>query len=354
MASLHETAHYSRIGIKYGSIALVVMIVGRFVLGIVSDVYKAMFPEAPPPPTVGFGIIPEVVFPELNSGQFSYVLETPTGTIPEFQDRMEVFPYVLERPNLLALEQATAQANSMGFEDISQQVTATDYLWTNFGEVPGTLQINVYDGTFVLEYDWNKAPDFLVEQQLVNEATAKQRIQDFLQSPGLLPEDLRDGPYTVTYMKASGRSYEKTVSLSEADFVQFDLFRKPVQNIFPVMTPDASTGVIQAIVSTNPNKAWLVYLQYNYFPVDYSLTETYPLKLGSQAWMELLGGGGYVARIDPGIEQIVVRSVELGYFEAFDKQPYLQPIYIFRGDNQFVGYVQAVRPPSISVTPTPY
>jgi len=353
MASLHETAHYSRFAIKYGAIVLAVMIVGRFALGVAVNVYKAIFPEAPEPPTVGFGIIPKVVFPEMNSGDFTYRLETPTGMISEFQDRMEVFPYVLERPNLLALEQATTQAAAMGFEGQPQQINATDYLWSIFTQVPGTLYMNVYDGTFMIEYDWNKAPDFLVEQQLLNETSVNQRLQDFLQSPGLLPQDLANAPYTVTYLKASGRSYEKTVSLSEADFIQFDWFRKPIQDIFAVMTPDATTGVVQAIASTNPRQAWLVYLQYNYFPVDYARVETYPLKPAAQAWEELLSNQGFVARIEPGIEQIVVRSVELGYFEAFDKQPYLQPIYIFRGDNQFVGYVQAVKSPTLTPTLAP-
>jgi hypothetical protein len=353
MASLNETAHFSRIAIKYGAIALVVMIVGRFLLGIAGDVYKKMFPEAPEPPTVGFGVIPDIIFPGLNSGDYSYQLETPTGTLPQFQDRMEVFPYILERPNLLALEQAIEEADQMGFDLEPQQISADSYLWRVNDEVPGSMEMNVQDGTFLMEFDWTKAPDFLVEQTLINETNAKQRIENFLQSPGLLPADLSDAPYTVTYLKAAGRSFEKTVSLSEADFVRFDLFRKPITDLFPVMTLDANTGVVETIVSTNPSKAWLIFLKYNYFPVDYERVETYPIKTTNLAWEELLAGKGSVAKIDPGIETVIVRSVELGYFEAFDKQPYLQPIYIFRGDNNFVAYIQAVRPPTLSPTPLP-
>jgi len=32
----------------------------------------------------------------------------------------------------------------------------------------------------------------------------------------------------------------------------------------------------------------------------------------------------------------------LGYFDDFQFQPYLQPIYVFAGDDDFLGYVPAI------------
>ena len=154
-------------------------------------------------------------------------------------------------------------------------------------------------------------------------------------------------------MKASGRSYQEAVSLSESDFLQFDFFRNPIAEVYPAMTVDAETGVVNVILSTNPQRAWLVNMEYNYFPVNYDRIETYPLKTAAEAWQELQNGSGYVASLEDGVTDIVIRQVELGYYDAFDKQPYMQPIFIFRGDNEFVGYVQAVRDPSLTPTPMP-
>lgn len=351
MATLNETAHYSRIAIKYGAIALVVMMVGRFVIGIAGNIYSALFPEAPEPPTVGFGILPPVEFPEFNSDEFSYQLQTSSGYLPSFTDRLEVFPYILERSNLLALERAVDTAASLGFETEPQLLSGNEYLWTIPDAIPARLQLNIVSGQFEIEYDWTKAADFLIEKQLINELSYSERVKDVLQSPGLLPADLTNAPYTVTYLQASGRSYEEAVSLSEADFVQFDFFRSPVADLYPVMTPEVEVGVVQAIVSSNPNRAWLVNLDYNYFPVDYERIETYPLKSIEQAWQELQMGRGFVASVDEGVTMGVIRQVELGYYDAFDGQQFLQPIYIFRGDNRFVAYVQAVRDPTLSPTP---
>jgi hypothetical protein len=45
--------------------------------------------------------------------------------------------------------------------------------------------------------------------------------------------------------------------------------------------------------------------------------------------------------------------LELGYFESFAPQEYYQPIYIFKGDNNFIAYVEAVAPPTQAPTLTP-
>jgi hypothetical protein len=42
---------------------------------------------------------------------------------------------------------------------------------------------------------------------------------------------------------------------------------------------------------------------------------------------------------------VKVRQIELGYFDSFEPQTYAQPVFVFTGDDNFVGYVQAVRAP---------
>ena len=61
----------------------------------------------------------------------------------------------------------------------------------------------------------------------------------------------------------------------------------------------------------------------------------------------LQAGEGYVA--DKGTtKDAVIREVYLGYYEDWDEQEYMQPIFVFIGDNGFVGYVQAVDPMYVS------
>jgi hypothetical protein len=352
MATLNETAHISRLGIKYGLAVLVAMIVGRFALGIATDVYQILFPEPPPPPTIGFGILPDIEFPKQSLSSLTYTLETPSGGFPVFPDKLGVYPVIVERPNLLALERSVNEAKSLGFSEPPNQLNETTFRWTGNLGIPGTLTMNIYDGRFVVQYDWTAAPDFLLTKQNINEALEADKVLDTLNSAKLIGSDLRLGTFTTSYLIASGQTLTKTVSLSEADFIELNFYRTPLETVYEVVTPDPDKGVVQARLSRHPSRARVVYLEFNYFPVDYDQIETYPLKPVTQAYQELLSGEGYVAKLDNLVTSVVVRRVELGYYDSYTKQPYLQPVYIFRGDNGFVGYVQAVRDPTLTPTVT--
>jgi hypothetical protein len=108
-------------------------------------------------------------------------------------------------------------------------------------------------------------------------------------------------------------------------------------------SPEPEKGVISAIITgVLSGLESVVQLEYHYRPVDYAQVETYPLRTAKSAWQILQSGEGFIA--DKGAaDEAVVREVDLGYYEDwYNEQEYLQPIYVFTGDNGFVGYVQAV------------
>jgi hypothetical protein len=130
------------------------------------------------------------------------------------------------------------------------------------------------------------------------------------------------------------------------------MFRSPHKDLYPFVTSSPKQGLVRVIFSGNPRSGRVIQVKYNYFPIDYTAVETYPLKTTAQAWQELQDGKGYVADVDISVSEVVVRKVELAYFDSFDPQSYAQPVYMFTGDNNFVGYVQAVRDPTTTPTPT--
>ena len=157
-----------------------------------------------------------------------------------------------------------------------------------------------------------------------------------------MTQDLDPNSSKISYLKARGRSFTSAVSLSEADFIEVNLFRKPILDEFVAMTANPDQGLVRSILGSGDNVTGIVNMEYSYFPVDYESKESYPLKSPAEAWKELAAGEGYVARVDLEAEKIVVRRLELGYFDSYSPQEYLQPIYIFRGDDDFVGYVPAL------------
>jgi hypothetical protein len=170
-------------------------------------------------------------------------------------------------------------------------------------------------------------------------------------------EDINLDGAEISYLSATGNRLVPAVSPSEADFVSVELYRDDVSFLDPVteaeisydvVTADDQRGIISMIFSssTRADKR-LISVEFDYFPVNYDQRHTYLLKSVPEAWEELKNGMGYIAlNEDEEANTIFIRRVELAYYDSYTAQEFLQPIYIFRGDNggngEFVAYVSAI------------
>jgi hypothetical protein len=59
------------------------------------------------------------------------------------------------------------------------------------------------------------------------------------------------------------------------------------------------------------------------------------------AWNLLQAGDAYIVS-GQNLTEAVIREVELAYYDSFALQKYLQPIYVFKGDQDFMAFVPAV------------
>jgi hypothetical protein len=146
------------------------------------------------------------------------------------------------------------------------------------------------------------------------------------------------------------------LSLSDADFVQMDLFRKNIEEIdpasklkevvasYPFYRTDPSKGLVRVVISgsKNPSEKMLG-IEYAYTDIKYDNSSTYPIKGGDEAWLELEAGGGFVTPTSPLTGEIKIRKIFLGYYDSNVNQKYAMPIYIFLGDQGFAAYVSAVK-----------
>ncbi|NMC36211.1 hypothetical protein GYA49_04150 [Candidatus Beckwithbacteria bacterium] len=341
MPSLTQTAITARKTIKYSAIGLVAYIVLRFAVIYGIALYNYLNPPPPPAPTMGFGALPKLILPE-SDYVYKFTLETPTGTLPEMPDRATVYYMPYQRANLLALDQAQALAEKIGFTNKSTALSPEMHQWQRQIPAPLTMEMNIVSGAFTISYDWQIDESILLDKQFQGESRTLVMAQQFFEKTQLLHDDINYANGTVSYLKASGNKMISAVSLSEADFVKLDYFRNDIEG-FPVLTPDPSKGIISMIFSgsTDANKQ-IVELDYNYFPADYLSPETYPLKSIDSAWETLKKGDGYIASAEQDLQAVVVRRIYLAYFDAEEAQQFLQPIYVFAGDNNFVAYVPAI------------
>lgn len=342
--TLTSVTHVGRQAVKYGIAALLVLMVGRVVVNGFVAFWKATHPEPPPPPTVGFGVLPSVVFESQTEEQkpVSYKLETPTGSTPDFGDRAKVFFMPRAAASLLADQSAKAIAAEYDFVFEPEVIGAETYRFNKSQPLLSTFEINTRTNHFSLTTNYLSLPEFLIDKQVPSGFDAVDAVKEFLGDSNLLPEDMATASGEIVYLKSLGGELAPAVSPSDADFVQVDLNRNPIDQI-RMFTPEGYTGVINAIIAGNQTSgATVVEIENNYNSVDYEQFHTYPLRTTQSAWQLLQAGEGYIANKGTD-EQAIIRSVSLGYYDSFEEQEYLQPIYVFENkDTGFIGYVSAL------------
>jgi hypothetical protein len=204
--------------------------------------------------------------------------------------------------------------------------------------------MDIINTSFLLKRNWQADPTILSEKQLPGKEQTVVEAKNFLRQAGLMTDELKLARTEISYLTFSAGQYVEAVSLSEADFVQIDLFRPDV-NEQPVLPEDPEKGIVRIIFSgARETEKRIVQTEYNYFPINTDQKATYPIKTASQAWRELQTRQGYIANAGDNLNGVVlIRSIYLGYYDAPESQGFLLPIIVFEGDNGFYGYVQAIK-----------
>lgn len=342
-SNLGETAILGRKVIKYGGIGLVFLMIGRVILTASIAYYKKLNPPPPPPPDVKFGKLPKLIFPQKDQPALTYTLETRTGGLPAKMDtQFKTYFMPIKRPSLLAYDTSKAIAAKLDFVAEATKLSDTDYRWDNTSPIPSSLTMNVITGAFTLDRRWQDDPAYETASIYYTDTQVKQRVTNILSRVSLLPEDVKTGESTVQYLKAEGGQLVPAVSASQAQFIRVNLFRANLEEV-KVVNPRSDKGLISAVVALQKDEdKQFVSLEYNYFPVETETSAVYPLIGAAEAWQRMQKGGGFIASYKPGSESVIVRDVYLAYYDSDIPQQYFQPIYVFEGDDGFLGMVPAV------------
>ncbi len=346
MSQLTQVASVSRKVIKYGSLALIMMMVVRSMFGLAYRWWKLAHPDPPPPPDVKFGKLPVLKFPQqtLSSKEFQYSLETPTGGLPtKLPNQYAVYFMPIKKPSLLAYDEAKNLARQLDLIGQPFKLSESRYRWTGrIANLPTQLTMNIITGEFKFEKRWRVDNSFLIPSLVISKDQAVQLVKNQLSRLNLLADDLNEGKSLVNYWKIQGNNLVPAVALSKAQFLEVNLFRSPIKET-PVLTTKPEKGLVRALIGLQKNeKKQIVELEYKYFPVARSQKATYPLIGIQKAWQKLQQGNAFVA-LKPlnKTKAVAISKIYLGYYDAETPQEFLQPIYVFQGKN-FIAYVPAV------------
>jgi hypothetical protein len=358
-------------------------IIGLVILFRVSILVKnIIFPPKIEPPNHAYDILPAIQFPKnVIEQNLTYSLNTISGELPDFPDRLNVFPIIQPEPNLLNLDHAKEKALAIGFITLAGNLlpeTALGdsvYQWKETSGINRTFTINTVNFNFNLESDYLTSITVLGAQYLSSQENAIQVSQSFLDAITLFPDDIDLTKTNIPNQTAKYITYPQlfsvkngelipTTSLSKAQIIRVDLYQKDmeyelntgvtndqkvlkrVSMKLPIMYPHPPYSTMNFFVGSGQGDARVVAANFSHqeinIPAQDEEEATYALKPAADAFKELKDGKAYIASYNGSDTQILIKDVYLAYYLGETAQGYLMPVYVFEGENGFFAYVSAV------------
>lgn len=341
MATLTEVSYYTRRLIKWGALVFFILLISPAVIKGIGKLYLILRPPPPAAPTVKYGKLPKLSFPETDSTYTpTYRLQTIDGQLPKLPTIARVYLVQINQSRLLAVDRIKPKARVLGFTDEPEELEDSQTFKFTNPVLQATLTANVISEGLHYRLAWQGDQTLLAGQVATSNDQLLMESRSFLQNLGLLASDLADGPVKYLYYKADASGLSPAASLSEANFVRVDIFRSPKDELSFASSGGDKSAVSLLFSSSSDRNKRIVEMDYQYSKVLSEDFATYPLKGVETAWAQLQQGQGAV--IQQGNGQEIIRKAWLSYYESEQPQQFLQPVYVFSGDNNFLGFVPAV------------
>lgn len=338
--TLTQTAVLTKQSIKLTIIALIVITVSFIGYKIWYSYYLSTLPPVEEKPDTKFGKLPPPNFPKtlVSSSNFSYNLDTTTGSLPKIGDEgfekiIKVYFVIKPLASLLSSQRSQSLAEKFDITNPPQILSETNYSFRNGGK---TLNVDLDSGNFTYINLISSPPN----EQLDDDNKLVTDFKGILATLGVLKSELREGRSKVTLLKKEGTNYIPTTLRTEATSAQISLWPKDLDKR-SIFTSDFNKSLVNArILSSSSNLDNYLSINFTNWPVEKEVFATYPTKSPEDAFNELKGGKGAII-LEPAKGEVSITSIYLGYYLSDTYSPYLHPIYIFEGP-QFVAYVSAI------------
>lgn len=338
--TLTQTAILTKQSIKFAAVAAVVVTVSFIGYKIWYSYYLSTLPPVEEKPDTKFGKLPPPNFPKtlVSSSNFSYNLDTTTGSLPkigdeDFEKIIKVYFVIKPLASLLSSQRSQSLAEKFDITNAPQILSETNYSFRSGGK---TLSVDLDSGNFT--YINLISPPSNVQLDDDNKLIVD--FKSILANLGVLKNELREGRSKVVLLRSSGANYIPTTVRTEAISAQISLWPKDLDKR-SIFTSDFNKSLVNAqIFESSSNLENYLFINFTNWPVEERVFATYPTKSPDDAFNDLKGGKGAII-LEPEKAEVSITSIYLGYYLSDSYTPYLQPIYIFEGP-QFVAFVSAV------------
>lgn len=339
LMNLTDTAYYLRKTIIFGGIGLVIVMVGTISFMSYLQTVKDNTPVPTPTPSASLGRLPLIIFPQSSSVRpISYKLELIEGKPPEATASAPIYLIPDRKPTLFSKRQAVTFGKKVGFleEPTETSVTVLDFIdpTTN-----STLTVNTATSNFKLRNNYTDLSIF--QTPTITDPTALTNLARNYFKELRVWNDALSGAI-VSYYSFDGINLSKLPDTRGANVARVDFF-SPSFGPYPLVTTKFfSSDVYVVFTAERSDIVSVVEASFQYFPADINISGTYPTISGQAAFEELKAGKGHIA--SSSTEEAIIRRVYLAYYQPSEHQDYLQLVWVFIGDADFVALVPAVDP----------
>lgn len=237
-----------------------------------------------------------------------------------------------------------AMAEAIGFDTqvIKHELSGETAI---FADGTRRFSININNFNFNYKYTLTKEDSILQNAQVpASEEEIRQKAIDFVRESTRYPEELAQGKSNLVYLRFDPVTTEVAIvqDQTEANMVEVDFYRPEIDG-YPVVPPKYFNSPHYVVMAFNDRETKIIKAQINFFEKSEDQIGIYPLKTSDQAWQDLTSGKGVVVFSDSNSQNVKIKKVLLAYLDPEVYQEYLQPVYVFLGENNFVAYVPAIQ-----------
>lgn len=291
-----------------------------------------------------FGNIAPPEFPKSSpTSNFKFTLDTIEGQPVTSTDTAKVFFLPQNNPRFGYSEKIYLIAKSFGFDTNIVKYQLVDKIAT-FADREKTLTIDISNFNFKFDRKVNSKLFETGKLTIPSESEIKNKTIDFLKKIGRYPDELSQGTTDIIYLKYNpdNQNFINVDKRNLAQLVEID-FRRPSIDGFDSVTPRFFTSQNYVVLLFQGTDYQIIKSQIAFYEKSEEQVGVYRIKTGEEAWSELNSGLGFAVAGTQGQSNVKIKNMNLGYFDPDFYQNYLQPVYVFIGDGDFVGYVPAVK-----------
>lgn len=275
----------------------------------------------------------------------SYVLDTIEGTPIVATSAANVYLIPKKNPSFGFLQKIYFMAKTVGIDTEITKHTLTDEKTASFYDGLRSLTIDIGNFNFNYQFTISKDNTLLKNGENVNPGTLENTAVDYLRSLDRYPEELARGKKHTTYfhLDIDSKALTPVDRIQDANMAEVDFFRPDLGTI-PVVAPKYYNSPDFVVLAFTETGLQVVRAQVMLFEKSEEQVGIYPLKTGEKAWEELQAGKGYIIsnNAQDKSQPVNIKSMFLAYYDSDQQQDYLQPVFVFLSENNFVAYVPAV------------